>query len=429
MAPVIRIEPNGSQTLLLCDDAREDLEGQGWLVFLEKFQGFNLRTAQEFSLSFDGCRAKVGDIQVEVTEEFLGQATGLPLSGQKWFKNAKVEEVPWSLFFTSRKINCCDKGMPVSLLKTRWHGLLAILRQFMTCEGRFGFVFLYHIRLLMNFIGFQLNMPYYLWRSLYKMAKRYKRQRLNSSLFHHGLIKILLVHQLKLQNDDWNAFLTRNGFVNSNTVEVDKPMIEETIVPARAVLSSTEACVTTTLSEPIPDQKDVEQSHEQHTHPNASAKNANRPTCKPSKGDIDLGFKNKRAGRLISRKLRNKPNSHVSSIKMIEIHESSDSEIERFLAEEDPPSLKPGLDQAYNFVDNFPPCLKHSQGFPGIKFDKKPIGNSGDVLAHDRGYSQTAVTDSQCEICLFWIDKYYTDIPILQSQIKTLTDSGRLTNG
>jgi hypothetical protein len=101
MSSVIRIEPNVSQTLLLCDDAREDLEGQGWLVFIEKFQGFNLQTAQEFFLSFDGCRPKVGDIQVEVTEEFLGQATGLPLSRRKWFKNTKVEEVLWSLFFTS----------------------------------------------------------------------------------------------------------------------------------------------------------------------------------------------------------------------------------------------------------------------------------------------------------------------------------------
>jgi hypothetical protein len=225
------------------------------------------------------------------------------LSEKTWFKNAKVEEVPWSLFFTSRKINCFDKGMPVSLLKTQWHGFLEILRQFVTCEACFGFVFLYHICLLMNFIGFQLNMPYYLWRSLYKMAKRYKRQCLNSSMFHHGLIKILLVHQFKLQNDDWNTFLTRNGFINSNTVEVDKPMIEENIVPARAILSSIEACVTATLSEPTPNQNDVEQNHEQHAHPNASAKNANRPTCKPFKGDIDLGFKNKRAGRLISRKL------------------------------------------------------------------------------------------------------------------------------
>jgi hypothetical protein len=101
-------------------------------------------------------------------------------------------------------------------------------------------------------------MPYYLWRRLYKMAKRYKRQRLNSSPFHHGMIKILLVHQLNLQNDDWNSFLTRNGFANYNTVEVDKPMIEETIVPTRVVLSSTEACVTATLSKPIPDQNVAE---------------------------------------------------------------------------------------------------------------------------------------------------------------------------
>jgi hypothetical protein len=213
----------------------------------------------------------------------------------------------------------------------------------------------------MNFIGFQLNMPYYLWRSLFKMTKRYQRQQLDSILFHHGLIKILLIHQLKLQNDDWNAFLTRNGFVNSNAIAVDKPMRDETLVPARTVPSSTQVCVTATLSKPIPDPKVAEQSHEQCSRPNAPAKNANRPMGKPSKGDIDLGFKNKREGRMISRKLQNKPNAHVSSIKTIEIHESLDSEIERFLAEEDPPSFEEDPDQTYNFVDNFPPCLKHSQ--------------------------------------------------------------------
>jgi hypothetical protein len=50
----------------------------------------------------------------------------------------------------------------------------------------------------------------------------------------------------------------------------------------------------------------------------------------------DLGFNNKRVGRLISRSLRNKTKAHVSSIKAIEVHESSDSEIEKFLEEEDP---------------------------------------------------------------------------------------------
>jgi hypothetical protein len=269
------------------------------------------------------------------------------------------------------------------------------------------------------------------------MAKRYKRQRLNSSLFHHKLIKMLLVHQLKLQNDNWDAFLIRNGFITPSTIEVDKPMMEETTVPAtdRAVPSSKEACVMTILDEPMPEQIDAEleafelHGHEQHAYPNTSAKNAKNPSYKPSKGDMDIGFKNKRVGRLISRSLQNKSNSHVSSIKMIEVHESSDSEIEIFLAEEDPPCLKPDLIQAYNFVDNLPPCLKHSQGFSGIKLDKKPTGNSGDVLTHGRGISQTTIIDLWCEVCLFWIDKYYTDIPTLQSQIKTLTIQIELAKG
>jgi hypothetical protein len=171
MAPMVRIEPNGSQTLLLFDNAREDLENSGWLVFIQRFEGFNLSVAQKFVLTFDGYRAKVGDIQLELNEEFISSATGLPATGKRWFKNFKVDEVSWPLLFTSRKIVSCDRGMPVATLKPRWHNLLTIVKQFVTCEGRYGLVFLYHLRLLMNFIDYPLNMPHYLLRSLYKMSK------------------------------------------------------------------------------------------------------------------------------------------------------------------------------------------------------------------------------------------------------------------
>jgi hypothetical protein len=59
-------------------------------MFIKKFQGYNLRVAKEFTLTFDGCRAKVGDIQLEITEEFLSEATGLPLTSQKWFKKFEI---------------------------------------------------------------------------------------------------------------------------------------------------------------------------------------------------------------------------------------------------------------------------------------------------------------------------------------------------
>jgi hypothetical protein len=180
------------------DDAIEDLKAHGWDVFLKKFEGYNLSVAQAFAQTFDGFRAKVGDVQLEITEDFISRVTGLPLKGEKWFKNAKMEDVPWSLFMVSRKSTCCPKGIPISFLKPRWHSLILILKQFITCEGRYGLVFLYHIRLLMLFIGFELNMSFYLLMSLYKMSKCYKRQSMNSlsSLFHHGLIKILLVSHL-----------------------------------------------------------------------------------------------------------------------------------------------------------------------------------------------------------------------------------------
>jgi hypothetical protein len=82
MAPVVRIEPNGSQAFLSHDDAVKDLKGQGWDIFIKKFKGYNLHVAKEFTQMFDGYRVKVGDIQLDMTEEFLSESMGLPLSGQ-----------------------------------------------------------------------------------------------------------------------------------------------------------------------------------------------------------------------------------------------------------------------------------------------------------------------------------------------------------
>jgi hypothetical protein len=174
MAPVVRAEPNGCQALLTFDGAYSDLEEFGWLPFIRKFDGFNISVARQFTLSFDGYRAKVLDLQLEITEQSLSLATSLPVKGKKWSKSYKVNDVPWTLLFRSRTVNSCNRGLPTKTLKPRWYDLLMIVKQFVTCEGRYGFVFLFHLRLLMVFMGFELSMPHYLHRSLFKMAKKYK---------------------------------------------------------------------------------------------------------------------------------------------------------------------------------------------------------------------------------------------------------------
>ena len=119
MAPVVRAEPNGCQALLMFDGAYSNLEEFGWLPFIRKFDGFNFTVARQFALSFDGCRAKVGDVQLEITEQFLSSTTSLPVTGEKWSKSCKVNDVPWTLLFQSRTVNYCDRGLPAKMLKPR----------------------------------------------------------------------------------------------------------------------------------------------------------------------------------------------------------------------------------------------------------------------------------------------------------------------
>jgi hypothetical protein len=65
MAPIVRIEPNGLQTLLSHDDAMGRLSQVDWLGFIQSFDGFNLEVAKEFSRTFDGTKAKIGDVQLQ----------------------------------------------------------------------------------------------------------------------------------------------------------------------------------------------------------------------------------------------------------------------------------------------------------------------------------------------------------------------------
>jgi hypothetical protein len=70
-------------------------------------------------------------------------------------------------------------------------------------------------------------MPFYFQHSLYKMSKRFKKEKADSSLFHHGLIKLIVVYHLSLHGDSWTNFVARNGFEDTNPIQVDKPVVSE----------------------------------------------------------------------------------------------------------------------------------------------------------------------------------------------------------
>jgi hypothetical protein len=95
------------------------------------------------------------------------------------------------------------------------------------------------------------------------------------------------------------------------------------------------------------------------------------------------------------------------------VSEGSDSEIERFLAEEYP-YLEGLCDKPpYDFVKNLPPCLRDNPDFPGIEPPHETLGESSKP-------STTQPVAAPCDQCGLWLERYYLDVPRLQSKIHDL---------
>jgi hypothetical protein len=336
---------------------------------------------------------------LKLMNSFLARQPACLLRDRSGRKSCKVDDVPWTLLFQSRMVKSCDKGLPAKMLKPRWHDLLMIIKQFITCEGRYGFVFLFHLRLLMVFMGFELNMPHYLHRSLFKMAKRYKRNQADTSLFHLGLIKMIMVYELGLRRDCWDDFLSRNGFEESNPPQVDKPMVTKT-QPIPPVPYSV------LLPKPLPDPPT--------NLPMAVTKQVEiaKPATKKPKAKTGANSKGKKNARLISRMARNRPKPPANSEPIV-VSEDSDSEIERFLADEYPYSEGLCDKPPYDFVKNLPPCLRDNPDFPGIELPRGTLGESSKPPS-----AQPVVPP--CDQCGLWLERYYLDVPMLQSRIHDL---------
>ena len=107
---------------------------------------------------------------------------------------------------------------PFSHLLASYAPLMKIIMKYFTCEGRFSRVYAYHIRLLMHFTRTkQLNLPYFLYKSIEKMASPVQKKSPSqqvASLFHHSLIKISILHQLEKKGVSWDVFYQSPGFLH-----------------------------------------------------------------------------------------------------------------------------------------------------------------------------------------------------------------------
>ena len=60
---------------------RDIFKKAGWEPFLKKFDGYNDAITLQFALHFDGGTTKVGELEFELTEEFITEEIQFPTTG------------------------------------------------------------------------------------------------------------------------------------------------------------------------------------------------------------------------------------------------------------------------------------------------------------------------------------------------------------
>ena len=93
-------------------------------------------------------------------------------------------------------------GVSQKFFKKEWRPVLDVIHRYVTCEGRLSSTYVYHLRLMVVFLVFPINFPYYLVQSMTKMSSAIKKgpKNIGRSLFHHGLVRMLVERELSKRN-------------------------------------------------------------------------------------------------------------------------------------------------------------------------------------------------------------------------------------
>ena len=77
------------------------VEAVGWLPFISKFSDSNPEVTRVFAVSLADFQVKVGDLQFRVDEWSVALATGLPVTGERWFKYQRMGITEWRKLLTN----------------------------------------------------------------------------------------------------------------------------------------------------------------------------------------------------------------------------------------------------------------------------------------------------------------------------------------
>ena len=151
------------------------------------------------------------------------------MQGEIWFKQHDFQGDYSEFLMPGFEKLDWKNGIHVSKIKPSWKIPLEMVQNYITCDGRYDRVLKCHLRLLMHLSGIlHLNLGFYLLKSLQKMISWVQGhpEHTARSVYHQGLIKLLIVSQLHREGRTWETLLIELGF-EENTKEKGKRIMED----------------------------------------------------------------------------------------------------------------------------------------------------------------------------------------------------------
>lgn len=177
---------------------------------------FHHELARLFVTHLHNNKVTLAEIKFTISLAIISEATGILDVGEKWNKGQDIDREYYEPYIKARYKEKMKRVFPFKFLEDRFAPLMKIIIKYFTCEGRFSQLYAYHIRLLMYFTRIRMmNIPYFMFRNIEKMAHIVKRKPYPQqlySIFHYSLIKIVVLHQLNLLNMPWETFISHEMF-------------------------------------------------------------------------------------------------------------------------------------------------------------------------------------------------------------------------
>jgi len=167
--------------------------------------------AMDFAESFNGYQVQVGGITLFISESSIVEVFKMDIEGERWFKKSKVDKEALNNFLKPDSQNPrWTSSIHINCLDPHWNTIMILIKEYITCEGRYSHIYRFHMRFLFHMVGHNtINLPYFLLRNIGKMFKKVQKypKSTQTSLEHDSLITSLVYYGLYLNKIDEIIFL------------------------------------------------------------------------------------------------------------------------------------------------------------------------------------------------------------------------------